>query len=81
MKALGEVQIIISGGIKNGVEREGAGAGCRRRFRSATAALIALNCNAPLYVEDYEKLGVERAFVTTATTDGVPWGSRPRTLS
>jgi glutamate synthase domain-containing protein 2 len=28
-------------------------------FSVATAALIALNCNAPLYVEDYEKLGTQ----------------------
>ncbi len=55
----GEVQLIIAGGIRNGVDVAKALALGADAVYIGTAALIALNCNKPLYVEDYQKLGTE----------------------
>ena len=55
----GEVQLIIAGGIRNGVDAAKAMALGADAIYIGTAALMALNCNKPLFVEDYRALGTE----------------------
>ena len=55
----GEVKLIIAGGIRNGVDAAKAMALGADAIYIGTAALMALNCNKPLYVEDYHALGTE----------------------
>jgi glutamate synthase domain-containing protein 2 len=55
----GVVQLVVSGGIRSGVDAAKALALGADAVSIGTAALIALNCNRPIYVEDYHALGTE----------------------
>jgi glutamate synthase domain-containing protein 2 len=55
----GQIQLIAAGGIRGGVDVAKALALGADACYIGTAALIALNCNRPLYLDDYAAIGAE----------------------
>ncbi len=70
----GEVQLIIAGGIRDGVDAAKAMALGADAVYIGTAALIALNCNKALYLEDYHNLGTEPGYCHHCHTGRCPVG-------
>jgi glutamate synthase domain-containing protein 2 len=69
-----KVQLIISGGIRNGADVAKALAMGADAVSIGTAALVALNCNRPIYEDDYRALGTEPGFCHHCQTGRCPVG-------
>ena len=69
-----KVQLIVSGGIRSGADVAKAMAMGADAVSIGSAAMMALNCNADLYVEDYKKLGTEPGYCHHCHTGKCPVG-------
>ena len=69
-----KVQLIISGGIRSGADVAKALAMGADAVSIGSAALMALNCNRPIFVEDYAALGTKPGFCHHCQTGRCPVG-------
>ncbi len=69
-----QVQLIVSGGIRSGADVAKALALGADAVSIGVAALVALNCNRPLYVEDYAALGTAPGYCHHCQTGRCPVG-------
>ena len=69
-----KVQLIVSGGIRSGADVAKAMAMGADAVSIGSAAMIALNCNADLYAEDYKKLGTAAGYCHHCHTGRCPVG-------
>ncbi len=69
-----EVQLIIAGGIRNGADAAKAIALGANAIYIGTAALIALNCNKPEHIEEYQALGAAPGYCHHCHTGRCPVG-------
>ena len=74
-----KVQLIVSGGIRSGADVAKALALGADAVSIGMAALMALNCNAPLYEDDYEALGTRPGFCHHCHTGRCPVGIATQT--
>ena len=76
-----KVQLIVSGGIRNGADVAKALALGADAVSIGTAALIALGDNHPRWEDEYRKLGTTAGATTTGTRAAIPPASPRRTPS
>jgi len=69
-----KVQLIVSGGIRSGADVAKCLALGADAVSIGMAALMAMGCNKPIYVEDYQKLGTEPGYCHHCHTGRCPVG-------
>jgi len=69
-----KVQLIVSGGIRSGADAGKALAMGADAVSIGTAALVALGCNKPVFLEDYAALGTEPGYCHHCHTGRCPVG-------